>query len=118
MLLHLSSLLDMATRVNEKSGTGLLVSYDHELLPTIITNSVLEVILPYFGLKQEIDANPMLVREKVTKVLVQKSNNLARGGEIWTKEEIRVSDEVKAASTLYLKDSTDVLEVVARRKRA
>jgi hypothetical protein len=81
----------------------------------------LEVILPYFGLKQEIDADPMLVREKVSKVLVQKSNNLARGGEgapIWTKEEIHVSDEVKAASSLFLKDSTDVLEVVARRKRA
>jgi len=119
--LYLSSLIDMATRVNEESGTGLLVSYDHELLPTIITDSVLEVILPYFGLKQEIDADPMLVREKVSKVLVQKSNNLARGGEgapIWTKEEIHVSDEVKAASTLFLKDSTDVLEVVARRKRA
>jgi hypothetical protein len=118
--LYLSSLLDMATRVNEERGTGLLVSYDDELLRSN-TDALLEVILPYYGLKQEIDADPESVRDKVSKVLAKKSNHPARGGEgvpIWTKEEIRVSDEVRAASTLFLKDSTDVLEGVARRKRA
>lgn len=117
--LHLSSLLDMATRVHEESGTGLLVSYDHDLLPSS-TEVVLDVILPYLGLKEEINADTNAVREKVSKVLAQKSNHAARGDggvPIWTEESIGVSDEVRAASILFMEDSTNALEDVVRKRR-
>ena len=116
--LHLSSLLDSATREHVGTGTGMLVSYDRDLSSNSV-DSVLNVILPYLGLGGEIDANPGVVRERVSKVLGKRSNHASNGGVVpdWSPEEggavVGVSEEVRAASGLFMRESTEAMDDLA-----
>ena len=92
----------------------MLVSYDLDLSSNSI-NSVLNVILPYLGLGGEINSNPGVVRERVSKVLDKKSNHGSNGSVLpdWSPEEggtvVGVSEEVCAASGLFMRESTESL---------
>jgi len=108
--LHLSTLVDAAVREHDESGTGMLVSYDKNLVANGKAN-VLDVILPYLGLKEEIYANENGIKERVKEILTLKSNNNGRGGslELWGGEVIEVSEEVGAATRLFMKESMDAM---------
>ena len=69
--LHLSTLVGVASHEHESTGTGMLISYDNDLLQE---NALIELILPYLGVKKEIDANPTLAKERVDEILSMKSS--------------------------------------------
>ena len=106
------------TREHVGTGTGMLVSYDRDLSSNSV-DSVLNVILPYLGLGGEIDANPGVVRERVSKVLGKRSNHASNGGVVpdWSPEEggavVGVSEEVRAASGLFMRESTEAMDDLA-----
>lgn len=103
--LHLSTLVDVASREHESTGTGMLISYEDDLLQE---DALLETILPYLGLQKEIDANPSMARARVEEVLATKAN--LRGihsqdvDSRWGEEHVHVSEEVRAASQLFMQD--------------
>jgi hypothetical protein len=105
--LHLSTLLDVASKEHESTGTGMLISYEDDLLKE---DAFIETILPYLGLQKEIDANPILARARVEQVLSTKAS--VRGihsqdiDNQWGGEEhVHVSEEVRAASQLFMKST-------------
>jgi hypothetical protein len=115
--LHLSSLLDSATREHLDTSTGMLVSYDRDLSSNNVDN-MLNVILPYLGLGGEIDSNPGVVRERVSKVLSKRSNHANNGRVVpdWSHAEggvVGVSEEVRAASGLFMRESTEAMDDLA-----
>jgi hypothetical protein len=114
--LHLSTLLDVAYQEHERSGTGMLLSYDDDLLQG--EDVLLDLVLPYLGLQEEIDSNPIMVKSRVDKVLSLKSNvrgvhsqdesqewEYGNGGVV---EDVPVSEEVRAASQLYMTSMTSL----------
>jgi len=117
--MHLSSLLDTATREHVDTGTGMLVSYDRDLSSSNNVDNVLNVILPYLGLGGEIHSNPEVVRERVSKVLGKRSNRVNNGGVVpdWSSAEggvvVGVSEEVRAASGLFMRESTEAMDDLA-----
>ena len=115
--LHLSSLLDTATREHVDTGTGMLVSYDRDLSSSKNVDNVMNVILPYLGLGGEIHSNPEVVRERVSKVLGKRSNHVNNGGVVpdWSSSGgsavvVGVSEEVRAASGLFMRESTEAMD--------
>jgi hypothetical protein len=105
---HLSSLLDRAYDEHSTSGTGMLISYDEDILAGG-ANYLMDVVLPYLGLHEEIKANPSLVENSVGHVLSNKSNVSGReslsGDVSWKGEEVDVSEVVGNASRSYMTDS-------------
>mmetsp|Transcript_5465 Transcript_5465/g.12461 ORF Transcript_5465/g.12461 Transcript_5465/m.12461 type:complete len:453 (+) Transcript_5465:99-1457(+) len=106
--LQLSSLLDTASKEHDESGTGMLISYDDDILSN--ANNVVHVILPYLGLQEDIEANPQVVSERVSEILSLRSN--ASGmvnpeDKQWGGESIEISEEVGTASKVFLKHSMD-----------
>merc|ERR1712087_724871 len=109
--LNLSTLLDAAVREHDKSGTGMLLSYDKNLLNE--KSAVLETILPFLGLEDEINNNR-------SEVLSCRSNGGAAEGhseddpkwDISDEKNIEVSPEVEAASKLFMADSMIFLKRV------
>jgi hypothetical protein len=115
--LHLSSLLDVATAEHTSTGTGMMISYDVDLLSNV--DRVLNTILPYLGLKGEIDANPELARERVMGVMSKRSNHVG-GGDVpdWVGgADVEMPEELRAASVTYMKESTMALDDLARTSR-
>jgi hypothetical protein len=105
--LHLSALLDVAFKEHEASKTGKLISYDDELLQNV--DGMTNTILPYFGVGEEIAADPEGVKSRVAEVLAMRSNAADRVNpdhKKWIVEDIEVSEEVREASRMYLNDST------------
>jgi hypothetical protein len=114
--LHLSTLLDVAYQEHKSSGTGMLLSYDDDLLQG--EDVLLDLVLPYLGLQTEIDSDPIMVKSRVDKVLSLKSNvrgihsqdeskewEYGNGGVV---EDVPVSEEVRAASQLYMTSMTSL----------
>lgn len=103
--LHLSTLIDVASKEHQSSGTGMLISYEDDLLQE---NALLGTILPYLGMQKEIDADPSMARARVEEVLSTKAN--LRGihsqdvDSQWGEEHVHVSEEVRAASQLFMKN--------------
>jgi len=104
--LYLSTLLEVATQEHESSGTGKLVLYEQLLEVDFMLNE----LLPYLGLQAEIDADSATVSAKVEKSLSTKSSN--RGGvKKWDANEefVHISDKVRAASHLFMKNAMDAI---------
>eukprot|EP00573_Skeletonema_grethae_P006878 CAMPEP_0201705556 /NCGR_PEP_ID=MMETSP0578-20130828/46160_1 /ASSEMBLY_ACC=CAM_ASM_000663 /TAXON_ID=267565 /ORGANISM="Skeletonema grethea, Strain CCMP 1804" /LENGTH=457 /DNA_ID=CAMNT_0048193813 /DNA_START=38 /DNA_END=1411 /DNA_ORIENTATION=- len=106
--LHLSTLIDVASREHESTGTGMLISYEDDLLQE---DALLGTILPYLGLQQEIDANPSMARARVEEVLSTKANlrgihsqDVDSQWGVGSEEHVHVSDEVRAASQLFMQN--------------
>ena len=102
--LHLSTLVNVASKEHDSTGTGMLISYEDDLLKE---DALIETILPYLGLQKEIDANPSMARARVEDVLSTKTN--LRGihsqdvDSQWSSQEnVHVSREVRAASQLFM----------------
>jgi len=105
--MHLSTLINAAFEEHSSSGTGLLVSYDDDIIQPC-SRTILDVILPFFGVD---DANKDDdVKSRVVKILTLNAN--ARGrtdkAKAWNPQDdlADITDEVKAASSKYLKDDT------------
>lgn len=99
--LHLSTLLDAAISEHDMTGTGMLISYDDD----INVNAIVDVILPYLGLQDEIHSDPQAVRGHVSEILSVRSNTSARHNhedKQWNMdgEKIEVSNEVRTALSL------------------
>jgi len=79
---------------------------------------IVDVVLPYFGMQDEIDMDPQGVRDRVDSILSVKSNSrvgVDSKEKMWTDErDIEVTDEVIAASRLFMKDS---MESIMRTRR-
>lgn len=104
--LHLSTLVDVATKEHESTGTGMLISYEDDLLQE---DALFETILPYLGLQEEIDANPNEVRARVEEVLSTRTNlrgihalDVDSQWSAGSEEHVHVSEEVRAASQLFM----------------
>lgn len=104
--LHLSTLLDVASKEHKRKGTGMLISYEDDLMKE---DAFIQTILPYLGLQKEIDANPIMARARVEDVLSTKAS--VRGihsqdvDSQWGEEYVHVSEEVRAASQLFMKST-------------
>ncbi|KAL3763310.1 hypothetical protein ACHAW5_007702 [Stephanodiscus triporus] len=110
--LHLSSLLDVATREHADTGTGMLISYDRDLTSDAADDVLLNTILPHFGLGGEIDDS---ARERVAGVLSKRSGRGGVGD--WAGEVVVVSEEVRAASRAFVWESTEAMDNLARASR-
>ena len=103
--LHLSTLLEAAMREHDSSGTGLLVSYDDTVSSS--GNVIVEEVLPYLGLQEELNSNPQ-VKDKIVEILSTRSNARGVGREKqWdaTQEKtIEISDEVRNAVKVFMGD--------------
>lgn len=101
--LHLAALLEIAAREHALTGTGLLVSYELDLRSN--ADAVVDRILPYLGLGEEIRADPQGARDRVSQILSTKSNTSgARRGQDtqWRGESVDVREEVAAASRAFM----------------
>lgn len=106
--LHLSSLLDVAAKEVKESGTGKIIPYDSALLHNV--DAMTYDILPYFGVGEEIAADPEGVKARIAELMGVRSNAAYRVNpehKVWSDEEIEVSEEVREASRMYLNDSMD-----------
>ena len=104
--LHLSTLLDVATKENENSGTGMLISYEDDLSPE---HALIDVILPYFGLQEKINAKRNEVQARIEKVRSTKTNirgvHAHDADSQWNAgsvEQVYVSEKVRAASQRFM----------------
>jgi len=105
--IHLATLLEAAVNEHEASGTGMLISYDKDILSNV--DAMMNVILPYLGLGEDIAANPEVVRERVAAILSMRSDTSMlrepedqrwnEGGEI-----IEITEEVRAASQAHMSE--------------
>lgn len=105
--MHLSTLINTAFEEHSSSGTGLLVSYDDDIIQSG-GMPILDSILPYLGVD---DANKdNNVKSRIVNVLTLNANARGRSdeGKKWNPQDdlTDVNDEVKAASSKYLKDDT------------
>jgi len=114
--IHLSTFLQTAKDEHESTGTGILVSYDEDILGTSY-NAIMDEILPYLGVEDaKMDSD---VRDEVSSVLTLKSN--ARGDEgderNWdaTKENIDITAEVRDASNKFMLNAMDAILHSSRR---
>jgi len=108
--LHLSTLLGVATREHDETKTGMLVSYDHEILSNV--NAVVDVILPYLGLGEEIRSDREGVRDRVAEVLSLRSDTQTRRSpedRRWHADgdSVEVTEEVSAAIKTFMGDFMD-----------
>ena len=105
--MHLSTLINTAFEEHSSSGTGLLVSYDDDIIQSG-GMPILDTILPYFGVD---DANKDSdVKSRIMNILSLNANSRGRSDDTkkWNPRDdlADVTDEVKAASSKYLKDDT------------
>jgi len=101
--MHLATLLEAAVREHEATGTGMLISYDRDILSNV--DAMVNVILPYLGLGEDIKANPQLARERVAAILSMRSDtSMLRGPEDqgWSGETIEITDQVRVASQAHM----------------
>lgn len=103
--MHLATLLEAAVREHEASGTGMLISYDKDILSNV--DAMVNVILPYLGLGEDIVANPEVARERVAAILSMRSDtSMLREPEDqrWNEggESIEITEEVRAASQAHM----------------
>ena len=114
--LYLSTFAETALQEHEESGTGMLLSYEIDIAENVDT--IVDVILPYFGMQGEIDSDPQGVRDRVSGILSMKSNasgRFDRKDKMWTGErDVQVTEEVIAASELFMMDS---MESIMRMRR-
>lgn len=114
--MYLSTFVETATQEHEESGTGMLLSYEIDIAENV--DFIVDVVLPYFGMQDEIDMDPQGVRDRVISILSMKSNSrvgVDSKEKMWTDErDIEVTDEVIAASRLFMKDS---MESIMRTRR-
>ena len=109
--LYLSTLLDAATQEFEHSETGMLIPYDQLVEVDFITS----VVLPHFGLQDEIDIDAAAVTTAVQESLSKKSNTRGVPGKKilkWNADEevVDVSDKVSAANKLFMGHATTLFE--------
>lgn len=105
--LHLSTLLEAAMVEHERTGNGMLVSYDDVLSSS--GRVVSDDVLSYLGLRSEVDSDPVL-RARVTDVLSTRSNaggNGDNGGKSmdWDESQeadIEISEEVRDAVKKFM----------------
>jgi len=109
--LHLASLLEMAFHEHEESHTGMLLSYDEDVKENV--DGIVDVILTYLGLRNEIDADPVEVKERVEGVLSVRSNTsgLDPDDRVWNGETVEVSKEVENAVKVFMSQE---IESIAR----
>jgi len=110
--LHLASLLGVAFHEHEESHTGMLLSYDEHVKGNV--DGFVDIILPYLGLQNEIDADPAAVRERVEGILSVRSNTSTRlnpEDHVWNGETIEVSEEVENAVKVFMSQE---MESIAR----
>lgn len=108
--LHLSTLLDAASNEHGTTGTGMILRYEDFVLDN--PSSIVDDVLPYLGMGDEIESDTEGTRERVAKVLATKSSVVGvrnvddrqwkEGG-----EEIEVSEEVGNAARSFMGDSMD-----------
>lgn len=108
--LHLSTLLDAASNEHGTTGTGMILRYEDFVLDN--PSSIVDVVLPYLGMGDEIESDTEGARERVAKVLATKSRVVGvrtfddpqwkEGGEV-----IEVSEEVGNAARSFMGDSMD-----------
>jgi len=109
--LHLSTLVDVALSLHDTTGSGMILSYDDD----IVNNSssyIVNDVLPYLGLQESMESlgGVHVVEESVSSILSMRSNVVGRRGRVsqednvWDGEErIDVSDEVRVASKVYMR---------------
>lgn len=105
--LHLATLLDAAAAERDATGTGMLVSYK-DIAGNV--DSLVGVILPYFGLGGEIRVAVQAVADRVGEVLSLHSDTTSKwrpDDKKWAGEYVEVTDEVAAASNAYMSGSMD-----------
>lgn len=115
--LHLSSLVDVAGKEHDESGTGMLISYNEDILSSNHHENVafINVILPYLGLQDDIHANPQGIQDRISQILSVRSNYSSRSRRqddkgwagIWDGEHVEISEQVGAASKVFMSDSMD-----------
>lgn len=134
--LHLSSLVDVASEEHDRSSSGLLISYDDDLLSKNVNDVMVDVILPYLGLQDDIDTllssssstttedNNIIIVDRIADILAVRSNTAhigsssSRGGgskvrddKMWygvgEEWDLIVSTEVSEASKVYMTESMD-----------
>ena len=106
--LHLSTLLDAAVKEHDESGTGMLISYNDVILQN--ADAIVEDVLPYFGLQNEIDSDPQGVKDRVKGVLSMRSNSVGKfdpEDRKWKGEHIEVTEEVGTAIRVFMSNSMD-----------
>lgn len=100
--LHLSSLLDAASLEHAESHTGMIVSYDNDLLSDSVVGIFTDVLLPYLGLKDELDnTDPEIMGDRLASLLSVRTD---------TSRELTstvVSREVRKAAAAYMNESMD-----------
>lgn len=106
--MHLSTLINTAFEEHSSSRTGLLVSYDDDIIQSG-GMPILDTILPFLGVE---DANKDDdVKSRIVNVLTLNANARGRSedeAKKWNPQDdlADVTDEVKAASSKYLRDDT------------
>lgn len=114
--MYLSTFVETAMQEHEESGTGMLLSYEIDIVEN--ADFIVDVVLPYFGMQEEIDLDAQGVRDRVGSILSMKSNSrvgVNPKDKLWTGErDIEVTDEVIAASRLFMKGS---MESIMRTRR-
>lgn len=107
--LYLSTFVETAIQEHEKSGTGMLLSYEIDIAENVDT--IVNVVLPYFGMQEEVDTDPREARDHVSAILSMKSNasgQINPPDKMWTGERnIQVTDDVIAATRLFMMDSME-----------
>lgn len=107
--LYLSTFVETAIQEHEKSGTGILLSYEIDIAENVDT--IVNLVLPYFGMQEEVNTDPKGVRDHVSAILSMKSNASGRinpQDKMWTGErDIQVTDEIIAATRLFMMDSME-----------
>ena len=105
--MHLSTLINAAFEEHTSSSTGLLVSYDEDIIQSG-GQPILDKILPYLGVQDANEDDD--VKSRIMNILTLNAN--ARGlpdeAKRWNPQDdlADVTNEVKAASSKYLKDDT------------
>ena len=105
--MHLSTLINAAFEEHTSSSSGLLVSYDEDIIQSG-GQPILDKILPYLGVQDANEDDD--VKSRIMNILTLNAN--ARGlpdeAKRWNPQDdlADVTNEVKAASSKYLKDDT------------
>lgn len=115
--MHLATLINTAFDEYESSGTGLLVSYDDDIIQSGGA-PILDTILPYLGVEDAKSSQD--IKDHVVSVL--SIDATARGRQDdekkrWNPQDdlADVTDEVRSASDKYLRDETIKIQRVRAR---
>mmetsp|Transcript_43463 Transcript_43463/g.91300 ORF Transcript_43463/g.91300 Transcript_43463/m.91300 type:complete len:452 (-) Transcript_43463:106-1461(-) len=104
--LHLSTLLEAALLEQERSDTGMLVSYD-DIVSSGAGNIIVDMVLPYLGLQEELNSKPQL-KDRIEEILSKRTNTHGVGQkEQWDAEgemNMEISEEVQNAVKIFMGD--------------